>query len=80
MPTRDAATVLLAVKAEELALAKQKRISAIDPTSWFCTATLCPLVVSHTLLYHDDSHMTKEWARFIAPVVAGAILPIIGHA
>lgn len=80
MPTRDAATLLPTVKAQEIALAEQNGVSIIDPTSWFCAAMVCPLITNHILLYHDDSHMTKQWARFIAPVLAGSLLPIMRHA
>jgi hypothetical protein len=76
-PTPSAATSLPSVKAEELALAGQAGISSIDPTSWFCTPTRCPVIVDNILVYHDNSHMTKQWARFIAPVLADTIVPIM---
>lgn len=79
-PTLAAATLLPSVKAEELALARQEGVSAIDPTSWFCTPATCPVIVGNILVYHDNSHMTKQWGRFIAPVLGAAIVPIIGQA
>jgi len=79
-PSRSAAILLPAVKTEELTLATQNRVSSIDPTPWFCTAAVCPVIVHNILVYHDTSHITKEWARFIAPVLADVILPLVGHA
>lgn len=76
-PSRAAATALATVKADELQLANRERVSSIDPTSWFCTPARCPVIVSHLLVYQDNSHMTRQWAQFIAPVLAGAILPIM---
>ncbi|HEX6507778.1 MAG TPA: SGNH hydrolase domain-containing protein, partial [Chloroflexota bacterium] len=78
-PTRSAAVALPTVKAEELQLARQAGVSPIDPTPWFCTETTCPLIVNHILVYHDNSHITPQWAHFIAPVLAGALLSVPGR-
>jgi len=71
---RSDATVLPAIKAAELRIAKQEQIDSIDPTSWFCAPRVCPVIVGNILVYHDKSHMTTEWSRFIAPVLGNAIL------
>ena len=70
---RSDATVLPAIKAAELRIAKHEQINSIDPTSWFCAPRVCPVIVSNILIYHDKSHMTTEWSRFIAPVLDNAI-------
>jgi hypothetical protein len=80
IPTRRAATWLPVIKAHELELARHERISAIDPTPWFCTSTRCPLIVDDILVYRDNSHMTAAWSRFIAPVFADSIMPIMRRA
>ena len=67
------ATVLPAIKAAELRLANQEQINSIDPTSWFCAPKVCPVIVGNILVYHDKSHMTTEWSRFIAPALDNAI-------
>jgi hypothetical protein len=64
-------------KAGELALATRFQIDAIDPMPWFCTATRCPVIVGNILLYRDEQHITPAWARFLTPVLADAIVPII---
>jgi peptidoglycan/LPS O-acetylase OafA/YrhL len=71
---RSDGTVLPAIKAAELRIAKQEQINSIDPTSWFCAPKVCPVIVGNILVYHDKSHMTTEWSRFIAPVLGNAIL------
>ena len=71
---RSAATILPAIKAAELRIAKQEQIKSIDPTSWFCAPRVCPVIVGNILVYHDKSHMTTEWSRFLAPVLVRAIL------
>jgi SGNH domain (fused to AT3 domains) len=71
---RSDSTSLPPIKAGELRIAKQEQIDSIDPTSWFCAAKVCPVIVGNILVYHDKSHMTPEWSRFIAPVLSHALL------
>ncbi len=71
---RSRATVLPAIRAAELRIAKQEQITSIDPTSWFCAPRVCPVIVGNVFVYHDKSHMTTEWSRFIAPVLGNAMV------
>jgi peptidoglycan/LPS O-acetylase OafA/YrhL len=70
---RAQAVILPAIKSAEIRIAKQKQIKSVDPTSWFCTPKVCPVIVGNILVYHDKSHMTTEWSRFIAPILGDAI-------
>ena len=70
---RSDSAVLPAIKAAELRIAKQEQINSIDPVSWFCTRRVCPVIVGNLLVYHDKSHMTTQWSRFIAPALDIAI-------
>jgi hypothetical protein len=74
---RGAATLLPAVKSQELRIAAQENVDSIDPTSWFCTRRRCPVIVGNILLYRDRAHMVPAWSRFIAPVLADAIVPVV---
>jgi hypothetical protein len=65
------------VKREELALAAREHVDAVDPTSWFCTSTTCPAIVGNLLVYRNIAHMEPAWSRFIAPVLADAIVQIM---
>jgi peptidoglycan/LPS O-acetylase OafA/YrhL len=40
-----------------------------DVTELFCTADRCPVIVGNTLVYRDDNHLTKQYARALAPVI-----------
>jgi hypothetical protein len=75
--TRHAAIRLPDVKKEELALANAEHVGTIDPTSWFCSPSSCPAVVNHIILYRDNAHMVPAWSRFIAPVLAASIVPLM---
>jgi peptidoglycan/LPS O-acetylase OafA/YrhL len=70
---RSDATVLPAIKAAELRIAKQEQIDSIDPDPWFCAPRVCPVIVGNVLVYHDKAHMTTQWSRFIAPALDNAI-------
>lgn len=41
-----------------------------DPTSLFCTAARCPLIIGDNLVYRDDNHLTVSYARTLGPVIA----------
>lgn len=71
------ATKYPGVKAQELALAKRLQVTSIDPTPWFCTRTVCPVIVGNILLYRDNEHMTPTWSRFISPVLANVLVPLM---
>ena len=74
---RTAAERLPDTKAQEIALAKRDHVRVIDPMAWFCTRTKCPVIVKHILMYRDSAHMTPSWSRFISPVLADAVTPIL---
>ena len=42
----------------------------VDTTDLFCTPERCPVIVGNTLVYVDENHMTLEYSRALAPVVA----------
>lgn len=75
-PSLATATALPSVKADELSLAKLEGVFSIDPTPWFCTPRRCPPIVDNLLVYQDNSHITREWSQFLAPLLAARILPV----
>jgi hypothetical protein len=38
---------------------------------------MCPVIVEDRLVYRNIAHMEPVWSRFIAPVLADAIVPIM---
>ena len=41
-----------------------------DLTDLFCATDRCPVIVGNTLVYVDASHLTFEYSRLLAPVMA----------
>jgi peptidoglycan/LPS O-acetylase OafA/YrhL len=77
--TSRSATVLYpGIKTQELALAARAGIARFDPASLFCTPSVCPVIVGNIIMYRDNAHMTPQWSDFIAPVLAGTLVPIVG--
>jgi peptidoglycan/LPS O-acetylase OafA/YrhL len=44
-----------------------------DLTNLFCTSDRCPVIVGNALVYIDDSHLTFEYSRQLAPAMAALI-------
>jgi hypothetical protein len=73
----SAAIRLPGVKDQERDLAEAEHVDWVDPTSWFCASTTCPVIVANRLVYRNIAHMEPAWSRFISPVLADAIVPIM---
>jgi hypothetical protein len=68
LPRRSAAVNPAGIAAESAAATAGGGQYA-DLTDLFCTATRCPVVVGNTLVFFDESHLTFEYSRLLAPVV-----------
>jgi hypothetical protein len=77
MTKRSASVRYPSVKTQELALARRQHIQSLDPAPWFCTPTVCPVIVGNIIMYRDNAHMTPQWSDFIAPVLADKLAPIL---
>jgi peptidoglycan/LPS O-acetylase OafA/YrhL len=68
---RSVDTALVLPKRRQLiaAAATAAGATVIDPTSWYCTATICPVVVGNVLIYRDDSHMTTAFSTMLSYVM-----------
>jgi hypothetical protein len=62
----------------EAAAATGAGASIIDPANWFCTATTCPPVINHIVVYSDDTHITATYATWLAPLLGDALQKITG--
>ncbi len=49
------------------------RISTIDLTDYFCRGQDCPAVIGGVIVYFDGSHITKTYARTLAPYLLGPL-------
>ncbi len=45
------------------------RAHMVDVTSFYCTATVCPPVIGHVLVYKDHTHITATFAETLAPYI-----------
>jgi hypothetical protein len=52
-------------------------VPVIDPTGWFCTASMCPPIVGNTLVYRDNSHMTQYYSRALEPLLELELEPYL---
>ena len=50
-----------------------------DLTELFCTADRCPVIVGNTLVYFDESHLTLEYSRLLAPVIGALADRALAH-
>jgi hypothetical protein len=75
---RRKAIFLPKIRAKELQLAARMHVASIDPTPWFCTPTVCPVLVGNIMVYYDSAHMTPAWSTFIAPVLDTKLTSILG--
>jgi hypothetical protein len=45
----------------------------LDTSGWVCYEQQCPMVVGHTVVYSDDSHVSKTYATALAQPFAAAV-------
>lgn len=57
--------------------ARRLGVVVIDPTGWFCSARVCPVIVDNTLLYRDGTHITQSYSRILAPVIGRALVGLV---
>jgi hypothetical protein len=57
------------ISAVEALSATRAGATFVSPRPWLCTATFCPPVVGHTVVYSDDGHVARSYAAEISTVV-----------
>nr|WP_276073976.1 acyltransferase family protein [Mycobacterium paraense] len=77
-PTRSTAVNEPGIAAESAATAAGGGQYA-DLTDLFCTANRCPVIVGNTLVYLDQSHLTFEYSRLLAPAIAALADRTLAH-
>ncbi|MDG6109230.1 acyltransferase [Dactylosporangium aurantiacum] len=48
--------------------------TVIDPTDWFCTATVCPVIIGNALVYRDGSHVTTSYVKLLTPLLQAELV------
>jgi hypothetical protein len=65
------------IRQRSLKLATAEGVVAIDPASWFCTPSRCPVIVDNMILFRDGQHIMPQWSAFLAPVLEGGLVAAI---
>jgi peptidoglycan/LPS O-acetylase OafA/YrhL len=50
-----------------------------DVGGLFCTSDRCPVIVGNTLVYVDESHLTFEYSRLLAPAIGALADRTLAH-
>jgi len=45
----------------------------VDVKPWFCAETTCPVIVDNLLVFRDNSHITVQYADFLAPLISDEV-------
>ena len=56
------------------AAAQLSNVKVIDLTDFYCDDTKCPAVIGNVIVYRDDNHITRTWAKTLAPHLNRAIV------
>lgn len=49
----------------------------LNTTPWFCYQETCPMVVGHTVLFYDESHITSEYISELTPLFDAAMAHVL---
>ena len=45
----------------------------VDVKPWFCATSSCPVIVDNLLVFRDNSHMTAQYASYLAPLISDEV-------
>jgi peptidoglycan/LPS O-acetylase OafA/YrhL len=71
---RSTAELTAPGRVNEAQAAQLAGATVIDPTPWFCTATVCPVVVQNVIVFADNSHMSETYGLLLAPELGAKLL------
>jgi peptidoglycan/LPS O-acetylase OafA/YrhL len=55
------------------ALRKLGGVTLVNPAGWMCADNECPAVVGNLLVFRDQSHLSVEFSRWLAPMIASLL-------
>ena len=58
-------------------VARDEKVSMIDPQRWLCHDNRCPVIVGNISVYRDDNHISDVMARWLQPLLADKIVPFV---
>jgi hypothetical protein len=61
----------------EKELAAEHTAQFVSVSDWLCGSTECPVIDGNIVMYRDNNHMTATMSRFLAPLLATAVSPLV---
>jgi peptidoglycan/LPS O-acetylase OafA/YrhL len=55
------------------ALQKLGDVTLVNPARWICADSKCPAVVGNLLVFRDQSHLSVEFSRWLAPMITSLL-------
>jgi hypothetical protein len=56
------------------------RVQLVDMTSFYCNSTECPAVIGNVIVYRDGHHLTRTYAKSLAPYFHRSITAALADA
>ncbi|MEO3939143.1 acyltransferase family protein [Dermatophilaceae bacterium Soc4.6] len=72
------AQALRGIDGQTEAAAQVPRAKVVDLTSFYCTATTCPPVIGHVVVYRDQSHLSATYVASLVPYLERAVASALG--
>ncbi len=60
------------------AAARVPQARVVDLTAFYCTATVCPPVIGHVVVYRDSSHLSATYAESLTPYLERGVVTALG--
>ncbi len=61
----------------EIKMLSDLEISRIDTNNWFCFEQSCPAVIDNIVVYHDVSHVSNTYAKYLTNLMESKLAPLL---
>jgi peptidoglycan/LPS O-acetylase OafA/YrhL len=61
----------------ELKIINDLEIDRVETNNWFCFEQICPVVIDNIVVYHDGSHLSSSYAKYITKLMDSKVEPIL---
>lgn len=56
-----------------------RNLFGVDTAGWYCPGETCPPVIGNVYVYRDQHHISNAYARSLAPLLWGELVPIFNQ-
>jgi peptidoglycan/LPS O-acetylase OafA/YrhL len=63
----------------EIKLISDLNLDRIDTDSWYCSDTSCPAIIENIIVYHDFSHVSSSYSKYLTNLMDAKISPILNR-